>query len=145
CLAGQPLDDGQRHWLGRVLAEYLAHHCPTIEDAMQLRGDRGGIPWWRELANRRRDAALRELATRHFAALSITAQARQVRLLTVRYAATAWRFDRARAMPAHYADSVREWLWRAFAAGAPMPIGERQLRTILAGRATPACSNLGGT
>lgn len=136
CLTGQPLDEGQRRWLGQVLAEYLAHRCPTIEDAMKLRGDRGGIPWWREQANRRRDAALRELAVRHFAGLSITAQARQVRLFTVRYAASAWRFDRERAaMPMHYADSVHEWLWRAFASGAPMPIGERQLRHILPGAA----------
>ncbi len=134
CLADQPLDQGQRHWLGRVLAEYLAHRCPTIEDAMELRGDRGGIPWWREQANRKRDAALRELAARHFAELSITARARHMRLLTVRYAASAWRFDRNRAaMPAQYAGSVHEWLWRAFSSGAPMPIGERQLRHVLSG------------
>src|SRR5262249_23188086 len=93
CLAGQQLEDGQRHWLGRALAEYLAHRCPTIEDAMQLRGDRGGIPWWREQANRKRDAALRELAARHFAGLSLTAQARGGHTLTRRYAGSAWRFD----------------------------------------------------
>lgn len=134
CLAGQPLDDGQRRWLGRVLAEYLTHRCPTIEEAMQLRTDRGGIPWWRELANRKRDAALRALAGRHLAGLSVTAQARQVRLLAVRYAASAWRFDRGRPeMPAHYAGSPQEWLWRACSSGAPMPIGERQLRHILSG------------
>jgi hypothetical protein len=136
CLAGQPLNEGQRHWLGRVLAEYLAHRCPTIEDAMQLRGDRGGIPWWREQANRKRDAALRELAARYFGGLSVTAQAAQLRVLTVRYAASTWRFDRKRdAMPTHYVGCMHEWLWRAFASGAPMPIGERQLRNILPGAA----------
>jgi len=134
CLADQPLDQGQRHWLGRALAEYLAHRCPTIEDAMELRGDRGGIPWWREQANRKRDAALRELAARHFAQLSVTAQARQLHTLSLRYAASAWLFDREReAMPPHYAGTSKEWLWLAFAARAPMPIGERQLRHILPG------------
>jgi hypothetical protein len=134
CLAGQPLDEGQRHWLGRALAEYLTHRCPTIEDAMQLRGDRGGIPWWREQANRKRDAALRELAARYFGGLSVTAQAARLRVLAVRYAASAWRFDRDRAaMPVHYAGGVHEWLWRVFSSGAPMPIGERQLRHILSG------------
>ena len=138
CLAGQQLEEGQRHWLGRVLAEYLAHRCPTIEDAMRLRGDRGGIPWWREQANRKRDAALRELAARHFARLSVTAQAREIHTLSLRYAASAWLFDRERAaMPPHYAGTAKEWLWRAFAARAPMPIGERQLRHILPG-APPA-------
>ncbi len=133
CLADQPLDEWQRRWLGRVLAEFLAHRSPSIEDAMKLRGDRGGIPWWREQANHKRDVALRELAGRYFAGLSTTAQARQVRLLAIRYGASAWRFDRdRREMPAHYAQSAHEWLWRAFSSGAPMPIGERQLRTIFA-------------
>jgi hypothetical protein len=135
CLADQPLDERQRHWLGSVLAKYLAHRSPTIEDAMQLRADRGGIPWWREQANRKRDTALRELARRHLAHLSVTAQARQVHTLCVRYGASAWRFDRERqAMPAHYADTANEWLWMAFASGATMPIGERQLRTVLSSR-----------
>jgi hypothetical protein len=138
CLAGQQLEEGQRHWLGRALAEYLAHRCPTIEDAMQLRGDRGGIPWWREQANRKRDAALRELAARHFARLSVTAQAREIHTLSLRYAASAWLFDREReTMPPHYAGTAKECLWRAFATRAPMPIGERQLRHILPG-APPA-------
>jgi hypothetical protein len=120
CLADQPLDEWQRRWLGRVLAEFLAHRSPSIEDAMKLRGDRGGIPWWREQANHKRDVALRELAGRYFAGLSTTAQARQVRLLAIRE------------MPVHYTQSAHEWLWRAFSSGAPMPIGERQLRTIFA-------------
>jgi hypothetical protein len=34
-------------------------------------------------------------------------------------------------MPDHYNGTVNEWLYQAFAAGAPMPICERQLRVIL--------------
>jgi hypothetical protein len=55
-----------------------------------------------------------------------------VRVLSARYAASAWRFDRAQeSMPPHYAGTAHEWLWLAFTSGAPMPIGERQLRNIL--------------
>lgn len=51
----------------------------------------------------------------------------------VRYAASAWRFERAiEQMPERYAGTTSEFPWRAFKAGAPMPIGERQLRNILA-------------
>ena len=50
-----------------------------------------------------------------------------------RYAASTWRFDRNNDdMPAHYAGTPKECLWRAFKSSAPMPIGERQLRNILA-------------
>ena len=35
-------------------------------------------------------------------------------------------------MPPDYADTQKECLWRAFKSGAPMPIGERQLRNVLA-------------
>jgi len=53
-------------------------------------------------------------------------------LLAVRYAGSTWRFDRDRqSLPAGYAGGVHEWLWRAFSSGAPMPIGERQLRHVL--------------
>lgn len=126
--------DDQLRWLGRSLNEFLAHRCQTVDEALGLRFARGGVPWWREEAIRKRDAALRELAARCFAGLPVTAQARQVRMAAVRYAASAWRFDRGRpAMPPHYADSAHEWLWQAFSAGAPMPLGERQLRHVLAG------------
>jgi hypothetical protein len=132
CQAGLPLEEPQLRWIGEVLTKFLTHRSPTIEDAMQLRSDRGGIPWWREQANRKRDAALRELASRHLGHLSVTSQARQVHTLSIRYAASAWRFDREReAMPQHYAGTPNQCLWTAFASAAPMPIGERQLRTIL--------------
>jgi hypothetical protein len=124
--------DDQLRWLGRSLHEFLTHRCRSVDEALGLQTGRGGIPWWREEANRKRDAALRELAARHFAGLTVTAQARQVHVLAVRYAASTWRFDRTRpAMPPSYACSAHEWLWLAFSSGAPMPIGQRQLRNIL--------------
>ena len=36
-------------------------------------------------------------------------------------------------MPTHYRGRPKAHLWRAFKAGAAMPIGERHLRSILAG------------
>jgi hypothetical protein len=124
--------DDQLRWLGRSLHEFLTHRCRSVDEALGLQTGRGGIPWWREEANRKRDAALRELAARHFSGLSVTAQARQVHVLAVRYAASRWRFDRTRTtMPPSYAGGTHEWLWLAFSSGAPMPIGERQLRNIL--------------
>jgi len=52
----------------------------------------------------------------------------------VRYGASAWRHDRGVGeMPRAYAGTDREPLWRAFRSGAPMPLGERQLRNIIAG------------
>jgi hypothetical protein len=130
--AGTPLDDDQRNWLGRALDDFLARRCRSIEEAMGLRFPRGGIPWWREEANRERDAALRGLASNHLAGMAIAAQARAIRMLTIRYAASTWRFDRTlKTMPPRYVGGLHEWLYRAFAARAPLPIGERSLRRIL--------------
>lgn len=130
--------DDMLRWLGRSLEDFLSHRCRSVDEALGLRFARGGVPWWREEAMRRRDAALRELAMRHLANLSVAAQARDIRMLAVRYAASAWRCDRdEKSMPPRYAGTPREWLWLAFVAGAPMPIGERQLRTILGGRSAP--------
>ncbi len=82
---------------------------------------------------RKRDAALRELAQRCHAELSISAQSRQISRRCDRYAASAWRFDRNRQeMPLAYQRTPKEWIWRAFKSGAAMPLGERQLRNILA-------------
>jgi len=100
---------------------------------MGLRAPRGGIPWWLEEAMRRRNAALLELAERFFADLSPSAQARQIRLLAVRYGASAWAHDRiASEIPPRYVGMPNGWLWDAFKSGAPMPICERQLRNVLA-------------
>ncbi len=133
CHAGEPLDQDLSHWLASSLQEFLEHRCRSIDDALGLRFPQGGVPWWREEAIRERDAALRQLVTRYFAALNISARAREVFRLSVRYAGSAWRHDRERdMMPRHYGGTGHEYLWRAFHSGAAMPIGERQLRTILA-------------
>jgi hypothetical protein len=132
CRTGEPLSDELSGWLGTSLEQFLLRRAPSIEDALGLRGPRGGVPWWLEEAMRRRDAALRALAAAHFPALSVSARAKQIHTLAVRYGASAWRYDEAlEAMPAHYQGKPNAWLWEAFKSGAPMPICERQLRNIL--------------
>jgi hypothetical protein len=133
CRNGEPLQANLAQWLGSSLDEFLTQRAPTIEDAMGIRSARGGVPWWMEEAIRERDRALRALADGYFADLTVSAQARRIYTLAVRYAASAWRFDqRLDRPPAAYAQAANEHLWHAFRAGAPMPIGERQLRNILA-------------
>ncbi len=135
CLAGEPLTAEESRWLGASLASFLEHRCHSVDDALGLRFPQGGVPWWREEAIRERDAALRDLAARFHGELSTSAKAKRIHTLMVRYAASAWRHDRAReAMPHRYAGGPHEHLWRSFKSGAAMPIGERQLRNILADR-----------
>jgi hypothetical protein len=132
ALAAQPLSNEQLHWLGRSFADFLAHRVHSLDEAVGLKFARGGVPWWLEEALRKRDAALRELAARFHAGQSVSTQAKHILSTARRYAASAWPRDRELgAMPAHYAGREHEWLYRAFAAGAPMPIGERQLRHVL--------------
>jgi hypothetical protein len=131
CLTGDPLSEDLSRWLGESLQKYLDHTCHSIDEALGLHFTRGGIPWWREEAIRRRNAALRELAFRHYGGLSVSAQARQIHLLLVRYAACWASDDRARVVPPCYINTRKELLWRAFASGAPMPVCERRLRHIL--------------
>lgn len=134
CRDAQPLNAEQRQWLGDALSAFLEHRSPSIDSALGLGNPRGGIPWWLEEAIRKRNAALRDLARTCFPDLSASAQAEQVWKLAIRYAASAWRFDEGRnAMPAHYAGTPKTYLWQAFASGAAMPLGKRQLRTILTG------------
>jgi hypothetical protein len=96
------------------------------------------LPWWREEAVRRRDAILRELAATFQPTQSASMQAKWIHMRAVRYAASAWRHDRAREnMPPHYAGKPSVYLWQAFKSGAPMPICERQLRTVLAHSPSP--------
>jgi hypothetical protein len=130
---GTPVDGPLQAWLAGCLEQFLQRRAPSIEDAFGLRAPRGGVPWWLEEAIRQRDAALRELAARFLAGQSVTAQARRIRSEAVRYAASAWRHDRAAAaLPERHRGRLQEGLWRAFRSGAPMPICERQLRSILA-------------
>ncbi len=132
CRAEQKIPQPLADWLAESLQQFLEHRCPTVDDAFGVRNGRGGVPWWMEVGLRARDAALRELAHRHLAPLSVSARSVRIHELSVRYAASAWRFDRMdAAMPAHYRGTPSEWLWRAFKSGAAMPLGERQLRKVL--------------
>jgi hypothetical protein len=133
CRDHKPLSADQRQWLGNALSAFLEHRSPSIDTALGLANPRGGVPWWLEEAIRKRNAALRALASTWYTGLSASAQAEQIWKLATRYAASAWRFDQAReAMPAHYAGTPKHYLWAAFASGAAMPLGRRQLRTVLA-------------
>ncbi len=133
CLAGKPLGRDLANWLGAALKSYLSRQHRTVEEALGLHFAQGGVPWWREEAIRKRDAALRELAGRFFSGLSPCAQAQRIWTLATRYAASAWRIDRdGDELPRRYLGTEKECLWRAFASGAAMPLGERQLRNILA-------------
>jgi len=132
CVSGDALDRDQARWLGDALHRFLTRQSPTIEEAFGLHSVRGGMSWRQELLIRRRNAALVELAQRHFSNGSATAQAKAIHTACVRYAASAWRFDRhCTVLPTAYSGLPQEFLWKAFAAGAPMPISERQLRNIL--------------
>lgn len=132
CLANEPLDRYLQVWLGSALQGYLSHQYRTIEQALNLRFPKGGIPWWREEAIRIRNASLRDLADLFLRDCNLCQQARQILIMSTRYAASAWRIDREESeMPTHYAETPKEYLWSAFKSGAPMPIGERQLRNVL--------------
>ena len=133
CRDGEPLDHDLADWLSQALEGYLTQRFRTLEEALGLIFPRGGIPWWREEAMRKRDAALRQLAENFHGGRSPTSLARVIALSAKRYAATSWRLDCTTAdMPECYRGTPKECLWRAFKAGAPMPIGERQLRNVLA-------------
>ena len=133
CQHGEPLDRHLSRWLGTALDAYLERTSESLEEALGLRYGRGGVPWWREAAIRQRDAALRKMASEFFADLPLCARSQRIAELATRYAATAWRTDRdAEGMPPSYAMTVREPLWAAFRSGATMPLGERQIRNIIA-------------
>ena len=62
CHACKPLDPSLSHWLAERLDRYLAHECSSVDDALELRQPRGGVPWWLVEAMYKRDDALRNLA-----------------------------------------------------------------------------------
>lgn len=132
CRAAAPLPPPLAQWLAASLGKFLNRQCRSIEAAFDLAMTPGGVPWWLEEAMRTRDAALRALAQAACPTLPITAKARRVAQLLARYDSGAWAHDRQRAaMPAEYVGTLQEPIWRAFKSGAAMPLGERQLRTIL--------------
>ncbi len=132
-LSGDALERDLADWLGTALQGVLTRRHRTVEEALGLRFAQGGVPWWREEAMRVRDAALRELGERFYPGISPHAQAQRIYTLAKRYAASAWRIDRdGEHLPDRYLGTAKEYLWRAFASGAAMPLGERQLRNILA-------------
>ena len=133
CRDGEPLDSDLADWLGEALEGYLTQRFRTLEEALGLIFPRGGVPWWREEALRKRDASLRRLAEVFHGSFATAAQARTIAVAAKRYATATWRLDcTKREMPDVYRGTQKECLWRAFKSGAPMPIGERQLRNILA-------------
>lgn len=116
---------GQRTWLDDWIARALARSAAVEGEA---KDGRSGV----RQAAQQRDAALRELAARYYPGLRRSAQASQIRRLTIHYATCGWGRDRRLAAPPpHYADSPHELLWRAFKAGAPLPVSERRLCSIL--------------
>ena len=132
CLTGEPLQSGLSEWLGESLQAFLERACTTVDDALGLKFPQGGVPWWMVEAMYERDRALRQLANLVIDGCSLSGRAREVRRLAIRYAASAWRYDRDREeMPSNYVGTAREHLWIAFKSGAAMPLGERQLRNIL--------------
>jgi hypothetical protein len=135
---GAELPEELAAWLEQALREFLDHRCSSVDEALGLRFAKGGVPWWLEEGMRIRDAALRTLAARFFSHESVNGRAMQIHALSVRFAAANWQFDRdAAAMPERYLGTPKEYLWHAFKSGAPMPLGERRLRSILSGLPEP--------
>lgn len=134
CQEGKPLDEQLANWFGSCLQDFLEHRTESFEEAFGLPSCRGGVPWWKEERMRRRDEALRALAEGWSGEdETVGAVAREIHLISKRYAASAWRIDRDNAeMPAVYEGTRKQFLWKAFQSGAPMPLGERQLRNIIA-------------
>jgi hypothetical protein len=133
CQEGKPMDESLASWFGGCLRDFLERRTESFEEAFGLPICRGGVPWWKEERMRRRDAALRMLARSLPAGRPVSATAREIHQMSKRYAASAWRIDRDRAeMPAAYEGTLKQHLWEAFQSGAPMPLGDRQLRNIIA-------------
>ncbi len=133
CQEGKPMDEQLASWFGGCLKDFLERRTESFEEAFGLPSCRGGVPWWKEERMRRRDAALRALAQSLPGDRPVGAAAREIGRMATRYGASAWRIDRGRdEMPAAYEGTPKQHLWEAFRSGAPMPLGERQLRNIIA-------------
>lgn len=135
---GADLPENLADWLEQALRDFLDHRCTSVDEALGLRFAKGGVPWWLEEGMRVRDAALRTLADRFLSHESVSGRSARIHALSVRFAAANWPLDRtAAAMPDRYLGTPKEYLWHAFKSGAPMPLGERRLRSILAGLPGP--------
>lgn len=132
CVRNAPLAPNLRAWLADSLGRYLAHDCENLNSAFGVLHGRGGVPWWREAAIRKRDAALRALSKEHYGGLSVYGRAKAVAEAARRYETTCWPRDRLRdEMPERYRGTPKAHLWRAFKSAAKMPVSERRLRTLL--------------
>lgn len=132
CRQGAALPPDLAGWLAAGIERFLGRQAKDLDGALGLIQAQGGIPWWREDAIRRRDVSLRNLWQAACPNAGVTARARRVAEMLRRYAGTAWRRDRElSAMPAEYEGTPHAHLWAAFKSGGAMPLGERQLRTIL--------------
>ena len=132
CQEGKPLDEHLAAWFGNCLKDFLERKTESFEEAFGLPSCRGGVPWWKEDRMRRRDRALRMLAERLPDDMTVSQLSREIHVMATRYGASAWRIDRERdGMPGSYAGTPKEHLWEAFQSGAPMPLGERQIRNIV--------------
>jgi hypothetical protein len=132
--AGELGEDGRQFAQG--LLDYLAGASSglSLEEALGLKVDAGGVPWWNAAARSRRDRLLYELATRFCGSAAATLGA-EVR----RYERSTWqRTDRGLAdMPPSYRGTPRELLFAAFRenesfALGRMPSSTSQLRRIIA-------------
>jgi hypothetical protein len=133
CSRGDPLDPQLACWLSSCLNVFLSERTNHMDEAFGIRSPRGGVPWRTEYAMRIRDAALRQLSQNLDRSRSPRARAIEIHRLTMSYATTSWRWDKTKSeMPPQYSGTSKEQLWIAFHSGAPMPIGERRLRQVLA-------------
>jgi len=127
------MDESLANWFGDCLGDFLERRSESFEEAFGLPICRGGVPWWKEERMHRRDRALRSLAQSLSTGQPVGPLVREMHKMSKRYAASAWRIDHNyQEMPGSYAGTPKEFLWKAFQSGAPMPLGERQLRNIVA-------------
>ncbi len=89
CHDGEPLDPTLSNWLAGRLERFLCHECASIDDALGLRQPRGGVPSWLVEAMYQRDDAMRDLDGMVADDQSLSTRTREVRRLTIRYAASA--------------------------------------------------------
>lgn len=109
----------------------------TLEEALGLKPERGGAPWWVLEARRKRDAAIRALA-QPFETESFSEQARRVLSAAGRYRKVRWKRDRAR--DADYRDPRNRALRDLLSATDGQVPSDRTVRGVLsAGKETPVC------